>query len=157
MTDQTMANQSVKGKEVYTFTIAPDDKHQYLRRPCRLRLVVDDVRDLLYTYLGSSYKYEVRPEISFPAVTQQGSGGRVHFHGIIYLSPEDKCRLYTDVLPYLSLWTRIEIDTIEDLEVWKNYIKKEEKGMRAFCKSERVMYIINDKTNYKLSQQSKKK
>lgn len=136
-------------KTPYTFTVNPDDKHQYVRRPCRIAMVTADVRELLYTTLGSDYEYELYTEVSKPEQSQEGKITRIHYHGIIRLTPFQCAEFYVDKMPYLNMWCRIEVDTIKDINKWEEYICKDRHEMEPYCNYYKVPYMLSNKMLYK--------
>lgn len=128
----------------YTLTISPNDKLQHFNSINRLRKVTDDVRTLLYNTLGSTLRYELYTEVSYPTEIQNNRGGRIHYHGIIYLTPVQKAKMYVEYLPKLTNECRIELDTIQDLAIWQSYIIKDKEAMFAYCKEEHVPYKLDN-------------
>jgi len=59
-------------------------------------------------------------------------GPRLHAHGIIYMSDNKQLREWLiEVYPRLLSNCRIDIDTMDDLNVWKSYISKDNDWMRC--------------------------
>lgn len=127
-----------------TLTIAPDDTLQCINAPLRLRTVSDTIRQLLYNTLGHQFQYELYPEVSYPQTVQEGKGGRIHFHGIIYFKPSQKTEFYVEHLHKLSKHCRIEIDSIVDIKKWREYIEKDRHEMEAYCLREKVVYQLTE-------------
>lgn len=125
----------------YTFTINPDDKHQYQNSPTRLAQVTQDVRDLLYKQLFNRYEYELYTEVSHPEKGQESHIARVHYHGWIKLLPEKRAGFYIEHFHKLCAWSRIEIDTIKDSS-WLDYCTKDEKEMEPYCRECKVPYVL---------------
>lgn len=127
----------------HTITICPNDDHQYQNDVLRLQCVTNDVRELLYNHLGHSYPYELHTEVSYPQQSQEGKIARIHYHGIIYLTPLLKATLFVEKLHKINKWARIEIDTIKDITKWQLYISKNKDAMEAYCEANKVPYILH--------------
>lgn len=127
-----------------TFTLAPADCIQYYNSPCRLRQVTDTVRIILNKTIGTEYEYTIYPEISYPQQSQEGTYGRVHYHGIITFKPGQKAKFYTEHIGLLNKNIRLEIDTISDMKKWHEYITKDKLEMETYCKECKTVYCITE-------------
>lgn len=67
--------------------------------------------------------------------------GKFHLHGYIQIS--DRIRFYTTDLQMLKQHGVFEIDTINDKEIWKQYVYKLSTDMKEFCKTEKVPYMLD--------------
>lgn len=133
----------------HTFTISPADRVQYFGSPCRLRQVTDRLRILLQnTIQNDGYEYELYPEITQPSIFQDEYSGRVHFHGYIKLSDQQKAMFYLNHSKPLSKDNRIEIDSIEDIDKWNKYVTKQRDTMYPICDQYHTPYVINNDLPY---------
>jgi hypothetical protein len=74
-------------KYAHTFTLAPDNKHQYQNSPTRLKQVTYDVIQMLQTVLGNKYTWELNTEIKYITQSVESQIARIHYHGYIILTP----------------------------------------------------------------------
>lgn len=105
----------------YSFSINPIDEYQYWRS-----LAVDRREEMFRNYWknfflhqNNSYHTRLFPELS-PL-------GRLHFHGLISFETKEHIkRFYMNDIYTLKLKCTFEIDEIEDLEIWMQYITKQQ-------------------------------
>lgn len=109
--------ENINYKEWYTFTINPCDTYQYFKDKDRvnsfhkywdsyfyLKLTTKDIADV-----------ELRLEVS-PL-------GRLHYHGMIQFRNLEA--FFVDIIHDLTTIATIEIDKINDKEIWDNYVTKQ--------------------------------
>lgn len=97
----------------YAFTVSPSNTFQYFSE--RENRIGKCVR-IAYNKLNHScIQYKLYIEVS--------RTGRIHYHGYIWI--KDIREFFIDVVPILKDYAQIEIDTIEDDEVWEHYITKQ--------------------------------
>lgn len=130
---------------IRTFTICPNDEQQHINSPCRIVMVHNHIRTILYDVLGDKFPYKLFTEITEPQNGQDGSIARIHFHGLIYLPPVDLITFYAEYFHRLNRYFRIEVDTIKNLEVFLNYCTKQRESMELYCKVYKVEYILHHK------------
>lgn len=100
----------------------------------RLALVLNDVYDSIVLY----------PDISLPREIYSNRIPRVHYHGIITIKKEKKKMMkFILGLGTLAQWFSIEIDTIDNLDVWTKYITK---GVKVFPTNVENFEVITDKS-----------
>jgi len=130
-----MTTQTTLDYQSITLTICPDDKHQYVSSPTRVRQVSDYVRTLMYNSMSDKYfRYTMYTEVSYPEVSKDGIGGRIHFHGTVYfVKPYSKPLFFTEVISKLNQSCRLEHDTISDADKWRNYCTKDQSEMEPYC------------------------
>lgn len=100
----------------YSCTINPSDADQYFESR--------DTR--VYTFLRNIYKTLVKLNLycNYTFYLEISKGGRLHLHGI--LEPTDLIEFYLNVPPILAHYSQYELDTIDDLDTWNNYITKDQ-------------------------------
>lgn len=103
---------------IYAFTFSPDDSGQYWHEEkADLRMIrfLDYYNTFFCKHLDDVSRYFLRIEIS--------PQGRLHFHG--YLQILNKLRFYLVVIRNLKGEGIFEIDTIESIKKWNEYITKQ--------------------------------
>lgn len=129
-------------ENTYTFSISPNDKLQNTNLgPKRIKIIGDHIRNLLHHYLNG-YIWTLHTEISYPTQTQEGRSGRIHYHGIIELDGYKKPELYAERIHHINKQCRIEIDTITDIKIWKEYCTKDETTMSLYGKAKKYPHIL---------------
>lgn len=125
----------------YSFTFNPATQHTMIRelserayREIHSMLVV-----LKHIRKYNACKITLYPEVS--------SKGRWHWHGYIIIT--DVYNFYVRCVPTLENTGMYEIDDINDPEIWKLYISKDEKIMKPNLLAERLPYMICDDTELK--------
>jgi len=116
-----------------TFTLNPSDKWQYFGSSDRLEKVRNLLHEEVHLRLSAGAVKNTRIdywyclELSEPRVhdaTQ--SGPRIHLHGIIGFPTMAAYRVWLLRYQYeLTRFSRIEIDTIDDINVWIKYCRKQ--------------------------------
>ena len=120
----------------YSVTINPSDKYQYHGKEDRIK----KFRNFMYeTFLQlDSYKiqYKFNIELSEPKEIKPGTtGSRLHLHGRIMFTCNYSIMQFLLHVQYA--WSRIayvDIDTIEDIEIWDTYCTKQQhifKGIKT--------------------------
>lgn len=116
--------------KLYSITINPDDKHQYIDEPDRCQK--------LHSYWSKqlarhSWEYNLYAEFSNPLNSK--SFPRYHFHGIISFKTKGQLRRwYTTTARALSKISYYDIDTIGDIKHWQSYCKKNQSIMNLIMK-----------------------
>lgn len=100
----------------------------------RLALILHDLYDSIVLY----------PDISLPREINYNRIPRVHYHGIITIK-KDKVKMMQFILGLgrLATWFSIELDTIDNHEVWTKYITK---GAKVFPSNVENFEVITEKT-----------
>lgn len=110
---------------LYSITIAPNDKHQFVRKPDRLKKYKNLIYEETMNYRKYGIDYALWTEISEPKNINNGIGPRVHSHGIIRFRHNNGILNWLTVLcSRLSRIGIIDIDTIKDNKTWYNYCTK---------------------------------
>lgn len=112
----------------YQFSINPDDKYQFWKDTTS-RAYKAHSKVLRKIHLcPKGFSYRLYPEFA-------PKTGRLHYHG--YIRIEDIFDFECFGLPYLTDWCHIDIDTIENKDIWDKYISKNKKhmlkGFKALC------------------------
>lgn len=128
--------------QTMTFTIAPQDSWQYFNSPTRLKQVTNHLICLLKDTLGDTYDYYLDTEVSYPTQSQESQYGRIHYHGIITFNKGQKAQFFIEHLGKLNKNCRVEVDTINDMQKWLEYIGKNEEEMKYYCNQNKVPYRI---------------
>jgi len=113
-----LAPEEVNKDTLYTFSLNPDDDHQFWKENNSLQRELkftDFWRKFLERYLTPVAQYDIHLEVS--------RLGRLHFHGTIQFKDIKEFYLYT--LHWMLHICQIEIDTIKDPLVWKEYCTKQ--------------------------------
>jgi len=136
--------------ESMTLTLCPDDKHQFMNSPVRLRMVTDYIRTLLRDNLSDEYyNYTLYTEVSYPEKSQDGSIARIHYHGVIdFMQPSSKALFYIEHFHKLNKNCRMEVDDINDFNGWLDYCTKNWPAMQPYCELQKVPYKITHKLPY---------
>lgn len=114
---------------LYSFTLNPDDKHQYYGEPERLYKCMVFVKKLLDK---QSFEYHVWPEISTPKNSLKTP--RVHFHGFIkFINSMQIAKWYNQIHNQLAKVSYFDIDLANDPEIYHQYSQKNFKLMDAIC------------------------
>ena len=110
---QILTPEEVSSNTKYTFTINP--AAQYEDQKNRLRTAVN-AHMQTFKSLGDDKvcTWELYPELS--------RGGRIHYHGWIQI--HNRLKFYLNLMRFLNK-NQVEIDTIEDMNVWETYCTKQ--------------------------------
>lgn len=116
----------------FTITISPDDDHQYRFKPDRFHCLKQRFVEQFDLWFIGVENIVLYPDLSYPEALSHTQFPRIHYHGIIK---------FKDVLQFLlssRLFniSRVEIDTIADMETWIKYC---EKFMRYTDTSEHIL------------------
>lgn len=127
-------NKKMLSAETYSFTVNPNDANQnWTNRLNRFTTVIKKtIRNLDFIL---SAEYELYPEIS--------KTGRIHYHGYITILDPMEFLLYD--IRQLDKWSKYEIDTLTDNDVWPRYIKKDKETVQRYCKSKQLPYKLTNK------------
>lgn len=109
----------LKNDTLYTLTVCPADNHQW-GKGGRWACVRESVMNVISPHIQDIDQLVLYPDISFPTALTSGVYPRIHFHGWIS---------FKNIINVLTKWEprshhRIEIDTINDIKLWKAYCKK---------------------------------
>lgn len=108
----------VEAKRLYAFTINPNDNNQFWEkdREDRYQLFRDGSLKRLKDALDTS-NFTLHLDIS--------SAGRMHWHGYIsWDNLEDYYDFQIKSIYRLKKWSNIEIDYINDKQIWREYVIK---------------------------------
>lgn len=120
----------------YTLTINIADLHGQF----------DIDHNRLYVYVQ---KYIRRKGIEFRLYPEYSKKGRLHLHGIITFKTGNAIMDFYASVMEQTYKSMMEIDTIEDIQTWSEYITKQEKYMRPYCEKKRTIYeFTQDSVNY---------
>lgn len=141
----------------YSITLCPNDQYQFYFKADRLIKVRANYLKVLTLgdYIPDCYMIL---EISEPRGKIQGSGPRLHYHGVIRFNNNDSLlqfMLYK--IPRLLKLGIIDIDTIQDKKVWVKYMNKQHiipqvfRELTNYADTSYFMneYIPHDKTKKK--------
>lgn len=114
-----------EAKKWYAITIAPDDNLQWFLRPERCRKSFNLFNERLLNYSKLDIEYCLWQELSEPIVGKRIAGTRIHYHGIIRFRSERGLRAWL-TLKFNELTRNciIDIDTIDDMDIWIKYCTK---------------------------------
>lgn len=117
----------------YTLNINPYETlySQSVTLKEKIAMLIKYVQELLYyTDVG----YQLYPELS--------KVGKLHVHGLIkFYTPESVMEVYNNIYNTMGK-IAIEIDTIDNIETYLTYCKKQSKFMKPYCKSANIKYLI---------------
>lgn len=114
-----------KSKITYSITLNPTDQYQALGKEGRWDIVSKLFRKELNKVKGNIY---VVLEYSEPRgmKTSGYAGPRIHGHGIITFPKNRQLDAWLETDMYnLLRWCSVDIDTIQDPEIWYNYMHKQ--------------------------------
>lgn len=158
MTDPSFRPDMIELNVPYTITINPDNNHQYTKpqhlRPDRTYLPSDR---MYYTtrYIHNAHMLKLKryatwtlyPEFSTPKPDNKKGVTRLHFHGIIQFYDYEGIKLfYCTWLNKLKDTCMVEIDTIDNIQTFKNYCTKNTTTMKALFKLDNLPYPITSNT-----------
>lgn len=126
-----------EAQKTYSLTIAPSDYNQGFNDKTymvkiyrysvdyidRLKNVTTKLNEILLPY-NRDIQYILHTDISEPRDIN-GNIPRIHFHGVIRFKTNDKIlKWLLSILPQLSTFGIVNIDTIDDMNHWEKYCKK---------------------------------
>lgn len=120
----------------YTFTLNPCDECQFMKKRRDRDVYVTEALQATLGEIKKHFKYILVPEISHK--------GRYHFHGYIEIINVSQFYLYA--IPKLMGFSRIEIDTIKDHQIWANYIYKNREIMEPLTEVRWHGYVLTHET-----------
>lgn len=131
-----LSPEDVNTSSYYAFTLSPSSQPQQtnlgkMRLNCMSHWCKDEIIRSLNRLRYC--KYTLFTEIS--------KGGRLHYHGTIMI--ENIPWFYYHDIPLLKGIGTYEIDTVEDVKIWKQYCLKQRTFMESFCKDNDMTYCIN--------------
>ncbi len=132
-TVKTFNSSLLKPHVKYTFSVAPDDDHQYFKHPDRNKMLKDYYLKK-FKKLGHSAHIIMVLECSSPRTKNPIQQTRLHFHGTICFSPIGIFKFYAHNWNDLLLNSLFEIDTIDCPETWHNYMYKDASIMIPYSK-----------------------
>lgn len=114
----------------YTFSINPDTRNQrsFLKQYEQLTSCIN--------------KFSHIDGLEYLFVVELSSSGKVHCHGIVYFNKMLAIGLFYETLFVLKDLCAYEMDTIEDYDKWRDYVKKGINYMKYLAKRYGVKYII---------------
>lgn len=135
------------GHKVFSLSLNPNNACQFVdgmdskvckemgmlnRLPRFRRWLVKYLKDA-FAQSGIAYLFYI--EVSTPfgssCPDKHYIGSRLHCHGIIHLVNNVQLKQWlVEVYPKLLVNCRVDIDTISDMKIWKNYISKDSDWMR---------------------------
>jgi len=126
--------------EVLSITINTKDSLQYyaFQTPQRLECAVRP-----YYQIGRLLRQVSDFELQF----ELSKSGRLHVHGTIRFS--DICEYYMHLFQVLKDVCNIDIDTIDDLKIWKSYCRKDQKTIEPMFQKYKLPYLLSPTTKYK--------
>lgn len=112
----------------YSFSINPDDKHQFNGRLDRLKAFKQFMFQQSITWQEMGIAYKMCIEISDVwDILPLSLGTRCHTHGILYLKDAEATTNFLTHFTYLvSRYAYCNIDTIDDPEKWITYCEKQQ-------------------------------
>lgn len=121
-------NTFYKVKQLYSITINPCDKHQYLGKPNRLSSFYNFIYERTMIWVNHGVDYYFKVEISEPhqGLRQGYSGPRYHLHGMIYFTNKNAVLWFLEQEIYrICKYAILDIDTIESVNTWVTYMQKQ--------------------------------
>lgn len=142
----TMPNMLELNK-LYSINISPNDGEQHFRDPDSMKKIHTKYRKWMKQMDMHNIYVELYPEYSIPR--DATAHPRYHFHGVIKLT---SVRAMWKFLSYfwsiLLINARVEIDTIDDEKLWREYITKNKKLMKAIHKVGSLEYPTFQSKDY---------
>jgi len=123
--------------ETYAFSLNPEYQAEKFATVTRDRMIVNHVKNQLHKLHGCTYA--MYPE--FAPLT-----GRLHYHGYLKIT---KVYDFYLTLPKVRKLCQIEIDIINDKQIWEEYIFKDRKKMELPMKNKQIPYQLTDKTRWR--------
>lgn len=121
---------------VYSFTVTPNDKHQHFEEGINRMHKIHQSYKKIFQILDHSADYLLQPEFSTPdpykCIGHPNTGPRFHFHGLIRF--RNVGQYYVNGFHDLLKYTTWEIDTIDNKELWTDYIRKDCEVMKPLIK-----------------------
>jgi len=109
--------EAIVPKKKYTYTLSPDDDHQYWK--CTDR--IDKLQEFM---LLEILRY---PNVDIVAKMEVSRTGRLHYHGTIsFLDKEAIKHFFVIAIHDILKFSQLEIDTIADEDKWNQYIAKQD-------------------------------
>lgn len=114
----------------YSFTINPDDCHQYLGKENRLKSFFDfshqEIALLFNNNILFDYKFVI--ELSEPKELLKGkAGARYHLHGWVLFKKNESIFKFLDTIQYkLTRLGYTELDIVNDIDAWESYMMKQQ-------------------------------
>nr|UOF76868.1 rep protein [Cressdnaviricota sp.] len=121
-TNQQFIKNILEPKEVqvgveYALTINPDNDHQYFKESTdeRIKKATTYINALLSRY--PNMRCRLKMDIS--------RNGRIHWHGIVVFKHTNHIKdFFFETIHNLQLSNQIELDTIQDMQKWIEYMGK---------------------------------
>lgn len=119
----------LKKDTLYSFTLNPDDQHQYYGEADRLHKVLKYHTKLFQRHC---WEYELYPEISTPMDSK--TKPRIHFHGFIAFRNTQQLLKWYEVIHYdLGKFAYFDLDTVADVDYYYKYSIKNALLMGKFA------------------------
>lgn len=135
---------SLEKKQMYkkekTYSITISCGFQATRKEYRDRRPLSEINHFVRNFalkLARFSTFQFYPEIS--------RNGYWHWHGVIKIL--NVFRFHLEILPYLKTASVFEIDTIEDPEVWSNYMTKDMEVMEPALSALNLPYKVTPLTS----------
>lgn len=120
----------------YAVTINPSDAYQYYGYKDRYQRWREYMSLILEPLTKLQIMYEFHAEISEPtlaSVATNKKGPRLHVHGTVIFTRRNGLRDFLmDTLPNWAKTAMIDIDTIEDMNIWQEYCEKQKLFNKRF-------------------------
>ncbi len=111
---------------MYSITINPSDKYQFLGKPERLIKFMNFMNENVISWNQIGINYELYFELSEPRNTT-GVGSRLHMHGTIEFRTNKAVRSFLlNEMYKITRYAVFDIDTIDDPLYWKAYCTKQQ-------------------------------
>lgn len=119
-----------RGNNIYALSICPADQYQYFCSPNRMKLFRDKMNSLLmdcFNYHKIDYIQYIELSTPLGKSSPNYSGPRLHLHGIIVIKKLTQLKDWLlNGYPKLVKNCMIEIDTINDIQTWIDYVLKDQ-------------------------------
>lgn len=142
---------------VYTVTLNPCDKYQFLGQAKRFDKFRDMINELFMDYPTLNIDYVMHLELSEPRgkLAHNTGGSRLHIHGHIRLRNNKAVfNFLINKLYQMLKYGWVKMDILNDPQIWETYITKQKlympkgKDILTNLDDPKTIYIPNDwKTN----------
>ena len=124
----------------YAVTVNPSDEYQYYGYKDRYHRWRELMALTFESLTPKQIMYEFHAEISEPrqaCIATHKKGPRLHCHGTVIFTKRNGLRDFlTEILPKWAKYSMVDIDTIDDIEIWQEYCEKQKLFNKIFtnCK-----------------------